>query len=489
MRLPMPIFILVVILPFSSMAQVNNSDTSIPYSTTKYLESTNSLSDKSLSIIKDKYNTMTLDVNKQATTLLSHLQRNEAKLKKKVQDKDSAKATQVFDNSESEYQKLKNKLLVPTKNPVNSLRHYVPGIDSMQTAIQFFGKVGLPVDKIQKLQSISEQLKQLQASLQNANDIQDYITQREAQLGAQLDQLGLGKQLLGMNKDVFYYQQQLQQYKTIINDQEKQQQLLLATIRQLPAFQDFWQRNSMLAQLFPQPGNGGTLLSGAGLQAISQVGSLIQQRLGAAIDDGGANASQYLQQQVSNGQGQMESLKQKLDNLHMSGGSSDMTLPEFTPNEQKKKTFLQRLEYGVNLQNSGGTTLLPTISTLGLSLGYKLNDKATVGIGISYLLGLGKGIDHIALTNQGVGFRSYVDIKAKGGLWITGGYECNYMQQFSKLSDIKNLDIWQKSALLGLTKKYKVGKKDGNTQLLYDFLADSEIPRGQAFKIRFGYSF
>jgi hypothetical protein len=62
------------------------------------------------------------------------------------------------------------------------------------------------------------------------------------------------------------------------------------------------------------------------------------------------------------------------------------------------------------------------------------------------------------------------------------------MQQFASIHSINNLDLWQKSALIGLMKKYNIGKKTGNIQLLYDLLAEQEVPRGQALKVRFGFS-
>ena len=275
-----------------------------------------------------------------------------------------------------------------------------------------------------------------------------------------------------------------------MNDQQ-QQQRLLSTVRNLPAFQSFWRKNSMLASLVPPSPNSGTLLAGTGLQTRAQVGNLIQQRLGTAMDDGGAHAAQILRQQAGGAQGQMDALKQKLDNLKMGGfgaSSGDMTMPDFEPNGQRQKTFFNRLEYGFNIQSTGATAWLPGITTIGLNLGYKLNNKATVGGGVCYLLGVGNGFNNIALTNQGAGLRTFVDIKAKGSLWITGGYEWNYMQQFTRLSDIRNLDIWQQSALIGLTKKCSFGKKTGSVQLLYDVLADRETPRGQPLLIRFGYS-
>jgi hypothetical protein len=478
------IFYCVVILANLSYGQ--NKDTSSLTSLQNF--SGDNISTKTLDRLNNSYASLNACVEKESMSLLQKFQKQESKLKNQLLQTDSNKAQQLFANSESTYQKLIAKLQTPVPSPLNSFRNYIPGIDSMKTAIQFLAKTGLPIDKISKLENISLQLKQLQGSFQNANDIQDYVTQREAQLNDQLTQYGFAKQLLNMNKQAFYYQQQLSQYKDILNDQQKQEQLILATIRQLPAFQSFWQKNSMLAQLFPVPGNSGTVLAGVGLQTNAQVGKLIQEKLGTAKDDGGSNASQYLKQQVGGAQGQIDQLKDRLSRLNVSGGSSTMALPDFTPNGQKQKSLLKRFEFGFNIQNTNATLLLPAISTIGLSLGYKLNDNATIGIGLNYLLGLGNSITHIQFSNQGAGLRSYMEIKAKGTIWITGGYEYNYMQQFSGINTIKNLEVWQKSALIGVMKKYSVGKKSGNVQLLYDLLANHEIPRGQALVVRFGFS-
>src|SRR5207244_2717050 len=111
----------------------------------------------------------------------------------------------------------------------------------------------------------------------------------------------------------------------------------------------------------------------------------------------------------------------------------------------------------------------PTTTDIGLTLGYKLNDKSVIGIGASYKLGLGN-IHHIKLTYEGVGVRSYVDWKLKGSFWITGGYEQNYLQRFSDFRSISDVSVWRQSALLGVTKKVTVGKKKASkVQLLYDF--------------------
>ncbi|MBA4198856.1 MAG: hypothetical protein C0459_15020, partial [Chitinophaga sp.] len=53
---------------------------------------------------------------------------------------------------------------------------------------------------------------------------------------------------------------------------------------------------------------------------------------------------------------------------------------------------------------------------------------------------------------QDIGLRSYIDIKLKGSIWITGGYEQNYMQGFDKIPQLNDYSKWQQSGLIGLTR-------------------------------------
>jgi len=450
-----------------------------------------SIPDKALRFIDKKQASLTASIDKQTQKLLERMAKKEAKLQKKLQGIDSVKAQQVFAGAQTKYRQLQQKLKSPLDGTANPLKEYLPGIDSLQSSMQFLQKLNpaLPADKLAQISSITGKVQQLQGKVQVANEVQAFIKEREQQLRAQLSKYGLGKQLLGINKQVYYYQEQMRQYKELINKPDKLAEVVLSKLRTLPAFKSFWARNSILAQLFPMPQNYGTPAALAGLQTRDQVAGIISQRLPGAFNTNGGGGSNYLQQQLQSAQSQMGTIKDKLNQL--GGGSSDMTMPNFKPNSQKTKSFLKRLEYGFNIQNNQSTNLLPTISDIGLTLGYKLSDKAVMGMGASYKLGLGRGLNHIALSSQGLSMRSYMDIKAKGSIWITGGYEYNYMQQFSKLRDLRtNVDVWQRSALIGITKKYKIGKnKQGNMQLLYDFLYRQETPRGTALKFRIGYSF
>jgi hypothetical protein len=471
-----------LVCPAAIFAQVNNNkDTS--------LIACSQISAATMDKLNNSYAGLNTSVNRQSTALVQQLQKKENALKSRLQKLDSSGAQQLFAASGSTYQTLLAKLSNPVSNPVNSIQNYVPGIDSIKTAIGFLSNAGLSADKLQSLQSLGQRVQQLQGSLQNAGEVQNFVTQRLTQLQNQLTQNQFTRQLASMKQSVFYYQQQLAQYKNILNDRQQQQQLILTVVSRIPAFQRFWQSNSMLAQLYPIPGNAGTLLSGQGLQTSDAVGKLVQQRLGTSVEDGGKNASQYLQQQVGDAQGQMDQLKGTLDRLNLNGGSSNMTLPNSTPNSQHQKSFFKRLDVGFNFQTTAATPLLPAISTIGVNLTYLLSDKTDVGVGVNYLLGLGNAWNEIRFSNQGAGLKAFADVKGWKSIWITGEWDYNYMEEFTSIKIIKDLDLWQASALIGLTKRFNAGKHSGNIQLLYNILADQQIPHVQALTVRFGFGF
>jgi hypothetical protein len=446
-------------------------------------------STKMLSGIDSKYIKLQDKITSYSERSLKRLQRQERKLKKKIAQKDSLAAKDIFENSDAQYGSMMQKIQNPAeKLNAGALNNYIPKLDSLQTTFNFLNKAGakipgIPADKLRQFQAVSNQLKSLQTQLQSATDIKKFIKERKQLLTDQLSKFGMGDQLKQINKQVYYYQQQINEYKSLINDPNKLEQKALGLVRHVPAFKDFISKNSILAELFPMPNGYGTADALQGLQTRSGV----QQQLSQRLSGSGTNPQQYLQQQVQAAQSQMDALKDKVNKL--GGGGSDMAMPDFKPNNQKTKSFWKRLEYGLNIQSQKTNAFLPTTSDIALTMGYKLNDKSTIGIGAGYKLGWGKNISNIKLTSQGVSLRSYLDIKLKGSIWISGGYEENYQHEFTKIDQLKDVNAWQKSGLIGLTKKYKIGKKNGNMQLLWDFLSYSQVPPTPALKFRIGYNF
>lgn len=337
--------------------------------------------------------------------------------------------------------------------------------------------------------ALSQKLTNLDSTLRDNDAIQRFIKERKKQLTEQAMQyIGKSRLFKKMDKETYYYIETLRNYKELFSDEKKIEELAKRILQKIPGFDDFLQRNSVIAGLFGLPGGSSSAAaqSLAGLQTRASVNSLLQQRIAM----GGPNAMQQIQSNMQAAQAQLNQLK---DRIAANGGNSE--LPDFKPNNTKTKTFLQRIEYTANMQFGKANSLLPTTADVALGVGYKLNDKSTIGVGAGYKLGVGS-IQRIRFTNQGISLRSYVDWKLKKQFYISGGYEMNYLPALSgtvanvPITGPQQLDAWQASGLIGIMKKINIKTKwikGTRVQLLYDMLYRNHVPASQPFLFRVGY--
>jgi hypothetical protein len=438
-----------------------------------------------LDAVGKKYHSLDAQVEKDLSKTISRLRRHEMKLARKLARKDTAAARALRENSAKYYDGLLAK--VQGSDSTKQLKEYIPAFDTAKTTLGFLTDKISPADLLYA--KLSESKKTLQAfgqRMQVANELKKQLKERRQLLAGQLERFGMVKELKQLNKEVYYYQQRLGEYKAMLKDPEKIECKAIALLRESEAFKSFMKKHSMLAQLFKLPDDYGSVASLAGLQTQAGVQAALAQRFAGA----GVNPQQYVQGQLKAAQAEMNKVKKKIRDLAPSGSgssSSDIEMPEgFKPNTQKTKSFLQRLEYGTNFQTQQLNSYFPTTTDIALTVGYKLNDKSVIGIGTSYKFGLGS-IQRIRLTHEGAGVRSYIDWKLRGSIWISGGYEQNYLQRFSDFRAISDISVWRQSALLGLTKKVKVGKKTSKVQLMYDFFYIKDNIRTQPLIFRVGY--
>ncbi|WP_121353937.1 hypothetical protein [Flavisolibacter nicotianae] len=438
------------------------------------------LVEKNISSLAKKSSLLNEKFQQQNGKYLSRLQKQEAKLKLKLGKVDSVLARQLFDGIEEQYAALKDNL--PNKG-----NHFYSGhLDSLSTALQIFKKVQtFPSPALEETLS---QFSSLQDKLDQTEVIKKFLSERKRLLKQSLEHLGMLGELKGFEKKAYYYVTQVKEYRALWDDPSQLEKKLLEVVSKTEVFKDFFRKNSQLASLFVLPGDNPSAVSLAGLQTRTSVQQDIVDRFGS-----GPQVQQLLRENLQEAQGQMNELESKLSRF--SSGSfgnraSNIELPEgFKPNGQKTKPFLQRLEYGANVQSQKARSYFPVTSDLGLSLGYKLNDNSSVGIGASYKLGWGKGWNHTKLTHEGVGLRSYMDLRLKGSFFLSGGYEQNYRTAFRTIQQLHDHSKWQASGLIGLSKKYKVSKKlKGEMKLLWDFLSFQQIPKTPALLFRVGYS-
>lgn len=442
--------------------------------------------------IETKYASIEKNLSKKTTTYLAKMQRQEKKLQRKA-----AKADSGFiphENVDSVYSAFTSRLssggrtsVVGGQSSVVHLNRYNAYIDTLSTSLAFLQKYKGLEDKIK---TPTDALNQLKSKLNETDKIKEFIAQRKQQLKEQLSKYthipsSLKNQYANIQKTAYYYSAQVKEYRDMLKDPKKIEEKALSVLNQMPFFQKFMKENSQLASLFRLPDNSGssTAQSLAGLQTRPSVQGMIQQR----VATGGPNAMAQVQQNLSAAHAEINKLKDKLNQL--GGGSGDLEMPDFKPNSQKTKPLWKRLEYSANVQFAKSSNLLPSTANIGLGIGYKLDDKRIIGVGADYSVGIGT-IQHISFSSQGVGLRSYLDWKIKKQIYITGGYEMNYNSAFKNIEQLTNYHAWQRSALIGLTKKYKISKKvKGNMQLLYDFFANTHVPVSQPVLFRLGYNF
>lgn len=436
-----------------------------------------------LKSMQQKYGNMEVQLRKQDLKLLAAMQKKETALYEKMAIKDPARARVLLQGSKERYSRLMTSL--SDNKGKEQLREYMPGMDTISNAVRFLlspESVGrIPAGIKGKLQGTDSCLSHLQSQVAQSEKVKNFIKDHQQKLSAQLSDVAYAKQLTGIRKEVYYYEERLHNIKSEINHPQALEQRLYSTLKENAAFKSFINKNSYFKQLYPASAKDTAAKEPAGsILSKAQFQQLFTERMGTKKDS--AAADTYFKQQIAT--------VAKSSSAGGTAGTMTKAVPPvpFTPNTQKNKSFAQRTELSANIQSQGGTTLLPAITDLGLSAGYKLNDKLTAGAGISYKMGWGKLFNDIHLTGEGVSFRSFADSKLKGTFWFTAAWEWNYLQRFSGLKELNNLDAWQRSALIGITNKVRVGRKTGTVQLLWDLLNTSHVPQTQALKFRVGYS-
>jgi hypothetical protein len=458
---------------------------------------------KLFSRVQSKAADLDKQLTKQTEKYIRQMAKREARLQKKIAKVDSAAAKRLFAGSAESYAALLRKFKNDTAGGKLGSEPYQPYTDSLRTSLNFLQQnpqllnaAGKDATALQaQLQGSAGQLQQLQAKMQGTDAVNTFIQQRKDQLKAYLSQYtqlppGLNNAYQGLNQRMYYYTQQLTHYKEMLNNPDELEKKALAVLDQTAAFQNFMKNNSQLASLFGLPGTAGNGANATTAQALAglQTRDQLQQMVQGQLSGGGGNAMQALQQNLESGQSQLDALKNKISQYGQGGQNIEST--DFTPNDQKTKTLWKRLEYGVNMQTTRTNYAFPLVTDFGLSLGYKLSNNNTVGVGGSYKMGWGSGINHIAISSQGAGLRSFLNIHIKGSWSATGGLEYNYETPFVSLQQINHLSYWTQSGLIGIMKTVSLKSpvlKKTTLQLLWDFLSYQQVPRTQPILFRIGY--
>ena len=450
---------------------------------------------KYFDVTEKKVNQYTERITGKTEKTLTKLSRWENKIKTLLQKVNSEAADRLFAPGQMSF----SQALEEYRKGQTVVAGYKAGYDKyrddLTTQLKYLEEKKELLDKryMEPLKKSKAVISKMEADVQQTEAMKQFIKERKKQLLEEaMKHLGNNKYLQKINKESFYYTETLRNYKEIFNDSKKAEETALTILNKIPAFQKFMRENGMLASLFGPPGgsvppSGGGGGSLAGLQTRASVNSLIQNRISA----GGPNAMQTVQQNLQQAQAELSKLKDQI--LKAGGNSAGGETPPpgvGVLNMQKTKTFLQRLEYGMNFQPEKNNNIIPGALNVGLSVGYKLNGKSVVGLGLNYKLGVGR-IEKIRFSHQGIGLRTFMDWKIKKQFFVSGGYELNHLASFKNIAALQDADAWQQSALLGISKKIVMKSKfikGGKLQLLYDFLWKEQVPVSKQWVVRVGYN-
>lgn len=433
----------------------------------------------------DKYSNR---INNKTEKTLTKLSRWENKLKPIIEKANPDVANKLFGEGKMTFTSLLQKLKEGQAVTANYKAKYDEYRDKLTNNLKYLEqqRQNINAKLVEPVMKTNEKLKELDEDEKQQQFVQAFIKERKKELFDEATKyIGKSKYLAKINKESYYYVESIKNYKAIFNDPKKAEETALNILNKIPAFAQFLQKNSILASLFGSPSGATSPAAIAGLQTRSSVNAMVQNQIAM----GGPNAQQYMQQNMAAAQAELTKLKDKI--LKAGGNSSDADMPNFKPDQTKTKTFKQRLEFGSNIQIIRHNNVLPATADLGFSLGYKINNKAAAGFGLSYKAGLGS-FQHISITHQGVGLRSYADWKLKKQIFVSGGYEMNYNAAFKNIQQLQSYNDWQPSGLIGLTKKMNIKTKwtkQTKLQLLYDLLAKQHLPTTQPLIFRVGYNF
>ena len=416
----------------------------------------------------DKYSSR---ITKKTTKTLEKLARWETKIKSLLDKTSPETSTQLFGEGKMTFNKLLLQIQSGQQTMLQYQSYYDKYRDDLTTSLKYVEQQKQYINEkvLVKAKQAKEKMQELNELSDSTEAIEQFIKERKKELiNTAFQYLGKNKYLSKINKEAWYYAETMKNYKEIFRDEKKMEQTAKMILNHIPAFQEFIKRNSLFASLFGTPEQLASEANIAGLQTRSSIESMIQER----IASGGPNAQDVVNQNIQTAHAELNKMKDKLLN-QLKVGDSDVPDMNFKPNQQKTKTFMQRIEYGSNFQFSRNNTLMPTTMDLAFTVGYKLNDKSSAGIGGSYKMGMGN-INRIRFTNEGVDLRSYLDWKIKKGFYASGGMEMNYLTGMRNGFSTGETEGWQQSALMGISKKIPVKAKwckETKVQLMYDFLA------------------
>ena len=119
----------------------------------------------------------------------------------------------------------------------------------------------------------------------DAGQVRQFVADRKQQIADYLGHLSslpssITKEYQGYSQSLYYYSEQLQQYRSLLDHPDQLQQKGMDALNRLPAFQDFMKKNNQLSMLFGGAETGTAKAFTAGLQTRDEVQEMIKAKTG-----------------------------------------------------------------------------------------------------------------------------------------------------------------------------------------------------------------
>jgi hypothetical protein len=385
-----------------------------------------------------------------------------------------------------EFSKVKafyDQMLSRIRNPVAEAgfaREYLPKMDSLLTSSALLRSI----TGNESLDVLTEKLKGLQGAYFEAADIQKQISERlngfiERYKGKiPLKEVQKIKQISQTAKA------QIQEFKNLIENPSPKVERLIDLAVQQQSFEGFFAQHAELSRLFKSPSlSVGGNKPDPGLQTVAQLEKQIQDKFGNS-------GKSLLAKQQQNGQQAISGVQ--IDMLNTILGASGKSASEPQINTESVKPASKRFSFSTDIRSQRSNGWLPAYSEIGLNIGYRLSQNFIGGIGVSGRVGWGKGFSEFKVSMEGVGIRSFVDYKIKGGFYATGGFEAIYDPLPDLQSRVTTFSQWQKNGLIGLKKGFRIKNgfiKGASMKLMWNYLSYSQRGVVPPFDFRIGYDF
>src|SRR5690606_22116912 len=169
-------------------------------------------------------------------------------------------------------------------------------------------------------------------------------------------------------------------------------------------------------------------------------------------------------------------------------------LPKRRTNPEKGKPFIERLILGTGFHTDNRDTKWTSVD-ISPYAGYKFSDRFRAGIGGTYRVAVDVRDFEFSRTDKTFGYRAFGNYRIFNGLYAhleVQALKTTIPSWFSNRLNLRDAHepVWVPMAYVGIMKSYSLGRRlQGQTQLLYDFLAVSRNFDFNKITFRFGLEY